>query len=284
MPDFTSLVRRIYRYFLLWLTNYTQQYNAWKSSLSSIHSPSSSAPSRSTATGASSTTHHNTHTLTAQPQKPSSGHSHSGSTSKSGKYTSAAEADPARRTTASVQPSKPLAYSWYRARRTFFLPVIAEGGPLSTATNPVHTSHLQLKVHPELLHPFIADAYSASPVNNLLHDAFPKDLIEDAEDEKLYGKKKNTYYDPHEGEGRKKKKGAGGGLVHPSPERFELIRIEVEKRLDESLKRFIDVSFTNTGCVFFIMNRHGQYSLQVFTATIAVYSALRSVSSISSPP
>ena len=37
------------------------------------------------------------------------------------------------------------------------------------------------------------------------------------------------------------------GPAHPSPQRFELIRKEVLERLNESVDRFIDVSFTNTG-------------------------------------
>lgn len=134
---------------------------------------------------------------------------------------------------ARTQPSKTLAYSWYRARRTFFLPDIADGGPLSTATNPSYKSHLQLKVHPELLHPFIADVVDDAAQ----YDPFPDEIIENVEDEKLFGKKRRAI-EP----GSKKNK-----LVHPAPERFDLIRADVEARLNESLKRFIDLSFSNTG-------------------------------------
>ena len=107
---------------------------------------------------------------------------------------------------ASTAPSQTLAYSWFRAKRTFFLPQVMDGSHLTPATNPVHRSHLRLRVHPELLYPFTADDLNAAGVG-----------------------------------------GATRGHVHPSPARFELIRKEVEKQLDSSLNRFIDVSFTNTG-------------------------------------
>ncbi|KAF8324426.1 uncharacterized protein EI90DRAFT_2332073 [Cantharellus anzutake] len=57
----------------------------------------------------------------------------------------------------SATPSKTLAYSWFRAKRVFFLPRVAEGSHFTPATNPVYRSHLRLKVHPELLYPLIAD-------------------------------------------------------------------------------------------------------------------------------
>lgn len=130
------------------------------------------------------------------------------------------------RTSARTRPSKPLAYSWYRACRAFFLPLIADGGPLSTATNPRYQSHLRLKLHPELLRPFIAD----SP--NPLYDRFPIDDVEDDGNVPTHHVRTK-----------------GGGLVHPAPERFALIKAEVERRLHESLDRFIDASFANTGSV-----------------------------------
>jgi len=67
-------------------------------------------------------------------------------------------------------------------------------------------------------------------------DRFPRGLGEDIEDKRA----------PTHITGTK-----GSGLVHPAPERFALIRAEVERRLNDSLKRFIDVSFTNTGFVGF---------------------------------
>jgi len=136
------------------------------------------------------------------------------------------------RTSARTPPSKPLAYSWYRARRVFFLESFADGCPLSTATNPVYKSHLRLKVHAELLRPFIADA----PHGMRYDDRYPHGLAEDIED-----KRGPTYITSAK----------GSGLVHPAPERFALIKAEVDRRLNDSLKRFIDVSFTNTGFVGF---------------------------------
>ena len=114
---------------------------------------------------------------------------------------------------ASTAPSQTLAYSWFRAKRTFFLPQVVDESHLNLATNSVHPSHLRLKIHPQLLHPFIADEINPTGAGGI---------------------------------------GATSGVtarghVHPSPARFKLIKEEVEKQLEISLGRFIDVSFTNTG-------------------------------------
>ena len=80
---------------------------------------------------------------------------------------------------------------------------------------------------------FIADA-----PHGMFYDRFPRGPMDDAEDEIS---KKGLAHDTGI---------RGSGLVHPPPETFALIKQEVELRLNESLKRFIDVSFTNTGSVY----------------------------------
>ena len=231
------------RYFLLWLHQYTKQYNEWKGTISAQSTPSSSQAPRSTVSSSllskssslpsklppsSPIQRGNIHGTTAPPA--------STDVRNVGLHNPVhASADPVGRprTSTRAPPSTPLAYSWYRARRTFFLPLIADGGPLSTATNPVYQSHLRLKIHPEMLRWFIADA-----PHGMFYDRFPRDPLDDTEDEIS---KKGLAHDTGI---------RGSGLVHPPPESFALIKQEVELRLNESLKRFIDVSFTNTGSVY----------------------------------
>ncbi|KAF8315593.1 hypothetical protein DL93DRAFT_2166561 [Clavulina sp. PMI_390] len=249
-------------YFLMWLREYTREYKNWKTVVAeSIQSSATTTPLGSEATSSTKRTKSAQPYETIHPPAPLPAPRHPTAPTPLETAISrpsipetvknAAVSIPMTQVTSTVSsrpriyarapPSKTLAYSWYRARRTFFLPIVAEGGPLSTTTNPVTENHLQLRLHRELLRPFIGDDSGAAQPPN--HDEFPPELIENLNDEILYGKRRDTYAVPTDNARERESR----GLAYPAPERFDLVRKEVQMNLEESLKHFIEVSFANTG-------------------------------------